>query len=210
MLKVSPPFMILFQTHSVGGAIVKHMTVLKQPLFLGESSQRRWRFKTTRPKTFYCCNAITHFLVEVHLVIVIIAFLSLLHVCFAGGGGDAEEDEVAVELQGTVLVSAIEGDDGMEVHGFAPEELVIQDGMEDVVAEYVQCTQEEDEGLGSVAVETCVMSPDEGLEDEGLQVDVLTAAEVQEDPDACGNYLMISCECHNRAVGLHSPSSANL
>uniref|UniRef100_A0A3B1KB71 Zinc finger protein X-linked n=1 Tax=Astyanax mexicanus TaxID=7994 RepID=A0A3B1KB71_ASTMX len=110
------------------------------------------------------------------------------------GDGEVEEDEVAVELQGTVLVSTVEGEDGMEVHGFAPEELVIQDGIEDVVAEYVQCTQEDDDGLGTVSVETCVMSPDVALEEEGLQVDVLTAAEVQEDPDGCGDYLMISLD----------------
>ncbi|XP_066514841.1 zinc finger Y-chromosomal protein 1 [Hoplias malabaricus] len=119
-------------------------------------------------------------------------------IIFRGTGvdGDGEDDEVAVELQGTVLVSTVEGDDGMEMHDFVPEELVIQDGIEDVVAEYVQCTQEEeeDEGLAAVAVETCVMSPDVALEDEGLQVDVLATAEVQEDPEGCGDYLMISLD----------------
>ena len=55
-----------------------------------------------------------------------------------------------VELQETVLVS--EGE-GMAVHRFAPEELVIQDAVEDVVAEYVHCEEDED-----VAVETCGMS----------------------------------------------------
>lgn len=94
---------------------------------------------------------------------------------------------MVVELQETVLVSDIEGE-GMTVHGFAPEELVIQDAIEDVVAEYVQCT--EDDGLESaIAVETCEMSPDGvALEDEGLQMD-----DKPDQEDGCGDYLMISC-----------------
>lgn len=109
----------------------------------------------------------------------------------AGGDGDGEEDDgVVVELQETVLVSDMEGE-GMTVHGFAPEELVIQDAIEDVVAEYVQCT--EDDGLEStIAVETCEMSPNGvALEDEGLQMDD------KPDQEDCGDYLMISCRCHS-------------
>ena len=93
-----------------------------------------------------------------------------------------------VELQETVLVS--EGE-GMAVHRFAPEELVIQDAVEDVVAEYVHCEEDED-----VAVETCGMSlegEEEGVamgdipEEDGLDPE-------QEDPEGCGDYLMISCK----------------
>lgn len=106
---------------------------------------------------------------------------------------DGEEDEVVVELQESVLVSDVDGEK-IAVHGLAHEELVIQEAIEDVVAEYVSCT-DEDEELGTIAVETCVMSPDDvALEEEGLQVDVVTDAQVQEDPDTCGDYLMISCE----------------
>lgn len=102
--------------------------------------------------------------------------------------GDGEEDEVVVELQESVIVSDVEGEK-ITVHGLGAEELVIQEAIEDVVAEYVPCAEEE-EGLATIAVETCVMSPDDvALEDEGLQVDV-----GQEDPDTCGDYLMISCK----------------
>ncbi|KAK1806231.1 hypothetical protein P4O66_000014 [Electrophorus voltai] len=104
----------------------------------------------------------------------------------AGGDGETEEDDLAVELQEAVLVSSVEGS-GME-------ELVIQDAIEDVVAEYVQCSGEGEGGLSAAAVETCVMSPDMSLEGEGLQVDVLTASQVQDDPDACEDYLMISLD----------------
>ncbi|XP_076146212.1 zinc finger X-chromosomal protein isoform X1 [Alosa pseudoharengus] len=110
-------------------------------------------------------------------------------IIFHGSGGDGEEDDgVVVELQETVLVSDIEGE-GMTVHSFAPEELVIQDAIEDVVAEYVQCT--EDDGLESaIAVETCDMSPDGvALEDEGLQMD-----DKPDQEDGCGDYLMISLD----------------
>ncbi|XP_048122550.1 zinc finger X-chromosomal protein isoform X2 [Alosa alosa] len=110
-------------------------------------------------------------------------------IIFHGSGGDGEDDDgVVVELQETVLVSDIEGE-GMTVHSFAPEELVIQDAIEDVVAEYVQCT--EDDGLESaIAVETCDMSPDGvALEDEGLQMD-----DKPDQEDGCGDYLMISLD----------------
>ncbi|XP_012688701.1 zinc finger X-chromosomal protein isoform X2 [Clupea harengus] len=109
-------------------------------------------------------------------------------IIFHESGGDGEEDDgVVVELQETVLVSDIDGE-GMTVHGFAPEELVIQDAIEDVVAEYVQCA--DDDGLESaIAVETCEMSPDEvALEDEGLQMDD------KPEEDGCGDYLMISLD----------------
>lgn len=110
----------------------------------------------------------------------------------SGGDGEVEEDEVAVELHETVLVSGVE-DDGITVHGFSPDELVIQDAIGDVVAEYVQDDDEEEEeedeeGLSTIAVGTCVMSPGIALED------VLNSSQVQEDPDGCENYLMISCE----------------
>lgn len=120
--------------------------------------------------------------------------IMLRHLCTTlciHGKGDGEEGEVVVELQESVLVSDVEGEK-IVVHGLASEELVIQEAIEDVVAEYVPC-EEEEEGLTTIAVETCVMSPDDvALEDEGLQVDVVT--DVQEDPDTCGDYLMISCE----------------
>ncbi|XP_030624043.1 zinc finger Y-chromosomal protein 1 [Chanos chanos] len=112
-------------------------------------------------------------------------------ITFRGSDGD-EDDAVVVELQETVFVSGAQGE-SMSVHSFAPDELVIQDAIEDVVAEYVQCTDEE--GLRAIPVETCVMSPEEvALEDEGLQVDVATDGNVQEDPDGCGDYLMISLD----------------
>uniref|UniRef100_A0A8C9RRK4 C2H2-type domain-containing protein n=1 Tax=Scleropages formosus TaxID=113540 RepID=A0A8C9RRK4_SCLFO len=104
--------------------------------------------------------------------------------------------EIVVQLQETLFPSEAEGD---EVHDFASEQLVIQDAVEDVVAEYVQCTEEEDD----VAVETCVMSLEEP--EEGLQVDVapeemLVAVDPGQaklepgpDQDTCEDYLMISC-----------------
>ncbi|XP_028839069.1 zinc finger Y-chromosomal protein 1 [Denticeps clupeoides] len=118
----------------------------------------------------------------------------ILHGSDDGGGG---EGEFVVELQETVLVSEVDGE-GVAVHGFAPEELVVQDAVEDVVAEYVHC--EEDEG---VAVETCVMSlegeDEEDEEEEGVAMaeisdDVLGADGQAQDSDACGNYLMISLD----------------
>uniref|UniRef100_A0A8C1H736 Zinc finger protein X-linked n=1 Tax=Cyprinus carpio carpio TaxID=630221 RepID=A0A8C1H736_CYPCA len=109
------------------------------------------------------------------------------------------EDEVVVELQESVLVSDVEGEK-IAVHGLAHEELVIQEAIEDVVAEYVPCT-DEDEALGTIAVETCVMSPDDvALEEEGLHVDVVTDAQEQEDPDTCGDYLMISLDEAGKVV----------
>ncbi|XP_028822655.1 zinc finger X-chromosomal protein isoform X2 [Denticeps clupeoides] len=106
-------------------------------------------------------------------------------------GGDmvaGVEDEVVVELQETVLVS------DMEVDGFGPEGLVIQDAIEDVVAEYVQCT-EQDCLEPSVAVETCEMSPEEvELGDEGLQVDD------KQNQDGCGDYLMITLDEADKIV----------
>ncbi|KAM9333644.1 zinc finger Y-chromosomal protein 1 isoform 2-T2 [Pholidichthys leucotaenia] len=100
--------------------------------------------------------------------------------------------EFVVELQETVLVSEGEGE-GMAVHRFAPEELVIQDAVEDVVSEYVHCDEDED-----VAVETCVMAlegeeedvamgdiPEDGLDPEQQDDD---------DQDGCGDYLMISLD----------------
>uniref|UniRef100_A0A8C1JFJ0 Zinc finger protein X-linked n=1 Tax=Cyprinus carpio TaxID=7962 RepID=A0A8C1JFJ0_CYPCA len=121
-------------------------------------------------------------------------------IIFHGTEVDGEEDEVVVELQESVLVSDVDGEK-IAVHGLAHEELVIQEAIEDVVAEYVSCT-DEDEELGTIAVETCVMSPDDvALEEEGLQVDVVTDAQVQEDPDTCGDYLMIACEVPILAEG---------
>uniref|UniRef100_A0A8C1ZK41 Zinc finger protein X-linked n=1 Tax=Cyprinus carpio TaxID=7962 RepID=A0A8C1ZK41_CYPCA len=109
------------------------------------------------------------------------------------------EDEVVVELQESVLVSDVEGEK-IAVHGLAHEELVIQEAIEDVVAEYVPCT-DEDEALGTITVETCVMSPDDvALEEEGLHVDVVTDAQEQEDPDTCGDYLMISLDEAGKVV----------
>lgn len=96
-----------------------------------------------------------------------------------------------VELQETVLVSEGDGDGDVDVEaeavrGFSSDELVIQDAVEDVVAE-------DDEG---VAVETCVM-PLEGEEEdeEGVAMaeDVLVE-EREQDSDTCGDYLMISCK----------------
>ncbi|XP_067085397.1 zinc finger Y-chromosomal protein 1 [Osmerus mordax] len=111
----------------------------------------------------------------------------ILHGSDDGGAGG---EEFVVELQETVLVSEGEGE-GMAVHRFAPEELVIQDAVEDVVAEYVHCEEDED-----VAVETCGMSlegEEEGVamgdipEEDGLDPE-------QEDPEGCGDYLMISLD----------------
>lgn len=105
-----------------------------------------------------------------------------------------------VELQETVLVSEGEGE-GMAVHGFASDELVIQDAVEDVVSEYVHCDEDED-----VAVETCVMSlegEDEGVAMGDIPEDVMVAdghtqdeLDPEQDTDGCGDYLMISCEYH--------------
>ncbi|KAL4657389.1 zinc finger X-chromosomal protein-like [Arapaima gigas] len=116
---------------------------------------------------------------------------------------DAHGAEIVVQLQETVFSPEDEGD---MVHDFAPEQLVIQDAIEDVVAEYVQCTDEEED----VAVETCVMSLEEP--EEGLQVDVtpeemlVAVGPGQEklqpgpDQDTCEDYLMISLDEADRIV----------
>ncbi|XP_006628058.2 zinc finger X-chromosomal protein isoform X1 [Lepisosteus oculatus] len=93
----------------------------------------------------------------------------------------ADEGEIVVEVQETVFVSEA-GGAGVAVHGFSPEELdpvVIQDAIENVVAEYVQCSEAEgpgavlipDEMLGSgapagVSAEACVI-PAGGLSEAG-------------------------------------------
>lgn len=93
-----------------------------------------------------------------------------------------------VELQETVLLSDGENDgenDGVAVRSFSSDELVIQDAVEDVVAE-------DDEG---VAVETCMMSL-EGEEDEEDGVTVAEEELVEERGNELhsSDYLMISCE----------------
>ncbi|CDQ89529.1 unnamed protein product [Oncorhynchus mykiss] len=112
--------------------------------------------------------------------------------------GGAAGEEFVVELQETVLVSEGEGE-GMAVHGFASDELVIQDAVEDVVSEYVHCDEDED-----VAVETCVMSlegEDEGVAMGDIPEDVMVAdghtqdeLDPEQDTDGCGDYLMISLD----------------
>uniref|UniRef100_A0A8C1BWF9 C2H2-type domain-containing protein n=1 Tax=Cyprinus carpio carpio TaxID=630221 RepID=A0A8C1BWF9_CYPCA len=114
----------------------------------------------------------------------------------ADEGGAGEEEEYVVELQETVLVSEVEGE-AASVQGFSSDELVIQDAVEDVVAEYVHC--DDDEG---VAVETCVMSLEgEEEEEDGVAMaemteDVLVAEgrDPEHDSDGCGDYLMISLD----------------
>lgn len=117
----------------------------------------------------------------------------ILHGSDEGGAGG---QEFVVELQETVLVSEGEGE-GMAVHRFAPDELVIQDAVEDVVSEYVHCDEDED-----VAVETCVMALDgeeEGVamsdipEEDGLDPEQQDEDE-DEQEDGCGDYLMISLD----------------
>lgn len=96
-----------------------------------------------------------------------------------------------MELQETVLVSEGEGE-SMAVHRFAPDELVIQDAVEDVVSEYVHCDEDED-----VAVETCVMALDgeeEGVAMGDIPEDGLDHEQQEDDQDGCGDYLMISCK----------------
>lgn len=106
-----------------------------------------------------------------------------------------------MELQETLLVSEGEGE-GMAVHRFAPDELVIQDAVEDVVSEYVHCDEDED-----VAVETCVMALDgeeEGVAMGDIPEDDLDPEQQDDDQDNCGDYLMISCKstlcCHKLAL----------
>ncbi|XP_051552327.1 zinc finger Y-chromosomal protein 1 isoform X2 [Myxocyprinus asiaticus] len=122
-------------------------------------------------------------------------------------GGVGEEEEYVVELQETVLVSEVDGE-GVSVQGFCSDELVIQDAVEDVVAEYVHC--DDDEG---VAVETCVMSLEgEEEEEDGVAMaemteDVLVAEgrepdglDPEHDSDSCGDYLMISLDDAGKMV----------
>ncbi|KAF3840884.1 hypothetical protein F7725_006746 [Dissostichus mawsoni] len=112
------------------------------------------------------------------------------YIWYADEGG-AGGQEFVVELQETVLVSEGEGE-GMAVHRFAPDELVIQDAVEDVVSEYVHCDEDED-----VAVETCVMALDgdeEGVAMGDIPEDGLDPEEQDDDQDGCGDYLMISLD----------------
>ncbi|KAG7274368.1 hypothetical protein CRUP_028689 [Coryphaenoides rupestris] len=104
--------------------------------------------------------------------------------------GCAGGQEFVVELQETVLVSEGEGE-GMAVHRFASEELVIQDAVEDVVSDYVHCEEDED-----VAVETCVMALEgEEEEEEGVAMEeALDHEQPEDDQDGCGDYLMISLD----------------
>lgn len=105
-----------------------------------------------------------------------------------------------MELQETVLVSEGEGE-GMAVHRFAPDELVIQDAVEDVVSEYVHCDEDED-----VAVETCVMAlegEEEGVAMGDIPEDGLDPEQQEDDQDGCGDYLMISCK-FAPLLGLHA------
>ncbi|CAL9685580.1 unnamed protein product [Knipowitschia caucasica] len=111
----------------------------------------------------------------------------ILHESDEGGAGG----QFVVELQETVLVSEGEGE-GMAVHRFASEELVIQDAVEDVVSEYVHCDEDED-----VAVETCVMAlegDEEGVAMSDIPEDGLDTEQQDEDQDGCGDYLMISLD----------------
>ncbi|XP_035481662.1 zinc finger Y-chromosomal protein 1 isoform X1 [Scophthalmus maximus] len=112
----------------------------------------------------------------------------ILHGSDEGGAGG---QEFVVELQETVLVSEGDGE-GMAVHRFAPEELVIQDAVEDVVSEYVHCDEDED-----VAVETCVMAlegEEEGVAMGDIPEDGLDSEQQEDDQDGCGDYLMISLD----------------
>ncbi|CAB1421247.1 unnamed protein product [Pleuronectes platessa] len=112
----------------------------------------------------------------------------ILHGSDEGGAGG---QEFVVELQETVLVSEGEGE-GMAVHRFAPDELVIQDAVEDVVSEYVHCDEDED-----VAVETCVMAlegEEEGVAMGDIPEDGLDSEQQEDDQDGCGDYLMISLD----------------
>ncbi|XP_034463469.1 zinc finger X-chromosomal protein isoform X2 [Hippoglossus hippoglossus] len=112
----------------------------------------------------------------------------ILHGSDEGGAGG---QEFVVELQETVLVSEGDGE-GMAVHRFAPDELVIQDAVEDVVSEYVHCDEDED-----VAVETCVMAlegEEEGVAMGDIPEDGLDSEQQEDDQDGCGDYLMISLD----------------
>ncbi|KAM4544500.1 zinc finger Y-chromosomal protein 1 isoform 2-T2 [Odontesthes bonariensis] len=112
----------------------------------------------------------------------------ILHGSDDGGAGG---QEFVVELQETVLVSEGEGE-SMAVHRFAPDELVIQDAVEDVVSEYVHCDEDED-----VAVETCVMAlegEEEGVAMGDITEDGMDSEQQDDDQDGCGDYLMISLD----------------
>ncbi|KAG2457226.1 ZFX protein, partial [Polypterus senegalus] len=64
----------------------------------------------------------------------------------ATSGAHLNGDEIVLELQETVFVSDVIGSD-VTVHNFTSEDLdavVIQDAVEDVVAEYVQCSEADD------------------------------------------------------------------
>ncbi|KAF7205767.1 zinc finger Y-chromosomal protein 1 isoform X1 [Nothobranchius furzeri] len=114
----------------------------------------------------------------------------IIHGSDDGGAGG---QEFVVELQETVLVSEGEGE-GMAVHRFAPDELVIQDAVEDVVSEYVHGDEDEDE---DVAVETCVMAlegEEEGVAMGDIPEDGLDPEQQDDDQDGCGDYLMISLD----------------
>ncbi|KAF5891881.1 zinc finger X-chromosomal protein-like isoform X1, partial [Clarias magur] len=112
----------------------------------------------------------------------------------ADDGGMCGEEYV-VELQETVLLSDGENDaenDGVAVRSFSSDELVIQDAVEDVVAD-------DDEG---VTVETCVMSL-EGEEDEEDGVTVAEEELVEERENelhSSGDYLMISLDEDGKMV----------
>ncbi|XP_017273636.1 zinc finger X-chromosomal protein [Kryptolebias marmoratus] len=113
----------------------------------------------------------------------------IIHGSDDGGAGG---QEFVVELQETVLVSEGEGE-GMAVHRFAPDELVIQDAVEDVVSEYVHGDDDDED----VAVETCVMALDgeeEGVAMGDIPEDGLDPEQQDDDQDGCGDYLMISLD----------------
>ncbi|XP_062844591.1 zinc finger Y-chromosomal protein 1 [Trichomycterus rosablanca] len=103
-------------------------------------------------------------------------------------------EEYVVELQETVLLSDGENDgenEGVAVRSVSSDELVIQDAVEDVVAE-------DDEG-----VETCVMSL-EGEEEEDEEVTVaeeeLEEEERENELHSSGDYLMISLDEDGKMV----------
>ncbi|XP_037544052.1 zinc finger X-chromosomal protein [Nematolebias whitei] len=113
----------------------------------------------------------------------------IIHGSDDGGAGG---QEFVVELQETVLVSEGEGE-GMAVHRFAPDELVIQDAVEDVVSEYVHGDDDDED----VAVETCVMAlegEEEGVAMGDIPEDGLDPEQQDDDQDGCGDYLMISLD----------------
>lgn len=108
---------------------------------------------------------------------------------FALDDGGMCGEEYVVELQETVLLSDGENDgenEGVTVRSVSSDELVIQDAVEDVVAE-------DEEGL-----ETCVMSLEEEEEEaEGDEEVTVAEEELVEEREnelhTSGDYLMISC-----------------